>query len=48
MTDESFGPIWQLDDYFLKFGKLEKVDFWGIISFNNSEIVDVFFIFRII
>ena len=26
MTDESFGPIWQLDDYFLKFRKLEKVD----------------------
>ena len=46
MTDESFGPIWQLDDYFLKFGKLEKVDFWGIISFKNTEILDYFITFK--
>ena len=46
MTDESFGPIWELDKYFLKFEKLEKVDFWGIISLNNTKIFDYFITFK--
>ena len=46
MTDESFGPIWELDKYFFKFEKLEKVDFWGIISLNNTKIFDYFITFK--
>ena len=46
MTDESFGPIWELDKYFKKFGNLEKVDFWGIISLNNIKIFDYFITFK--
>ena len=46
MSDESFGPIWELDEYYIKFGKLEKVDFWGIISIKNNIIFDYFITFK--
>ena len=42
MTDECFGPFWRIDDYFIKYGKEKKIDFWGIISSRNIQIIDYF------
>ena len=42
MTDECFGPFWNIDEYFIKYGKEKTIDFWGIISSKNIQIIDYF------
>ena len=46
MTDESFGPFWGIDEYFINFRKEKKIDFWGIISSKNKQIIDYFITFK--
>ena len=46
MTDESFGPFWGIDEYFINFEKEKEIDFWGIISFKKTKIIDYFITFK--
>ena len=46
MTDECYGPFWEIDEYFINFEKEKEVDFWGIISFKNKKIIDYFITFK--
>ena len=46
MTDECFGPFWEIDEYFINFRKEKKIDFWGIISSKHKKIIDYFITFK--